>query len=115
MPLDDLATTQTELFLPARTFGLQHAPADILIACSEGKLRWDRPNQRLTHTSEARGELARNVTVSVRIRGVREAQVVRNRWVAAAFALVVSIALAVSPELRHFLLWLWDLVLSLLL
>jgi hypothetical protein len=114
LPLAELATTRTELFFPSRTFGVRHAPADILIDCSEGRFVWVRASQRLYHTSEARAEVGRRVKISIRIRGQQEAQAIRNRWLAAGAVIALTIALIASPELRALLLRLYDVALALM-
>lgn len=114
LPLTELSTTRTEIFFPGRTFGVRHAPANILIECSEGKFVWVRASQRLYHTSESRGEVARRVKISIRIRGLEEARVIRNRWLAAGAILALTIALIASPELREIALKLYDVALTLM-
>lgn len=93
---------------------MRHAPANILIECSEGKFVWVRASQRLYHTSESRGEVARRVKISIRIRGLEEARVIRNRWLAAGAILALTIALIASPELREIALKFYDVALTLM-
>lgn len=111
---DELSSTETELFFPSRTYGVRHAPSDILIDASEGKIRWDRPRQRLILTTNERTDIERSVRLSVRIKGVREREVQRNRLLATVGVGLVALAIGLSPELRAWLAWIWSCLLVLL-
>jgi hypothetical protein len=49
-----LTSTETTIFFPSRVYGVRHSAEDVIMKCSEGRLEWNREEQRLVHYGKER-------------------------------------------------------------